>query len=82
MAPNQAGNTGPTARTSREEISPATEYAFREGAAQLPDLLESAVAQRATPATITALQRLPAEQIFARVDDLWPYLPDVPRLCG
>jgi hypothetical protein len=72
----------PGSETSREEIAAATEYAFRDQPARLADLLESAVAQRATPATIAALRTLPADQVFSSVDDLWAHLPDVPRLCG
>ena len=80
MPPNQPNKAKPPPGTSREEITAATEYAFDVGPAQLADLLESAVAQRATPATIATLQTLPAHQTFTTADDLWPYLPRGPQV--
>lgn len=77
-----AKDVSPNPGTSREEIAAATEHAFRAQPVRRSDLLESADAQRATPATIAALRTLPDDQVFSSVDELWAHLPDVPRLCG
>lgn len=67
-----------TETANREEIADHVEAAFDHPPASRTQILETARRSGARSEVLSILERLPADQTYRHLRDLWPHLPHIP----